>query len=85
MPFGQVVHRARGSSSLALTGETKIYPLNNGAYTQAAKESDAFIGALDITFAAACTAPRSASATVLLDSPNPLAPLPQPDSVATGA
>jgi hypothetical protein len=84
MPFGQVVHRARGTSTLALTSESKLYPLNSPTYTQAAKESDAFIGAIDITFSAACTAPRSATATVLLDSPNPLAPLPQPDAVASG-
>lgn len=82
-PFSRVVLKARGSSALALTEEAKLYPLGNAAYTQAATENDAFIGAVDVTFSAACTAPRAATAQVVLDAPDPLKPA-EADIVAQG-
>lgn len=82
-PFSRVVLRARGSSAVPVTGEVKLYPLGNAAYAQAANENDTFIGALDVTFSAACTSPRSATAQVLLDAPDPLNPA-ESDVVAQG-
>jgi hypothetical protein len=72
MPFSRVVHRARGSSPLAITETPKSYPLGEAAYTQAATESDSFLGALDIAYSGECKAPREVTAYLLVDSPEPL-------------
>ncbi len=82
-PFSRVVLKARGSTSLAVIEEAKLYPLSNSTYTQAATENDTFIGAVDVTFSAACTAPRAVTAQVLLDPPDPLKPT-ESDIVAQG-
>lgn len=82
-PFGRVTHRARGTAIQALTEAPAAYPLGSATYTQAAAESDSFIGALDVTFSAACATPRKAVAVVLLDSGNPLAFTPE-EVVASG-
>jgi hypothetical protein len=83
MPFARVVRKARGNSTLAVTDALKVYPLNEANYTQAATENDFFIGAMDVTFAAECTAPRSATAFLLLDPVNPTTPE-DADKVAVG-
>jgi hypothetical protein len=72
MPFSRVVRKARGSSALAVTEAVKLYPLNEATYTQAANENDAFVGAIDVAFSAECTSPRSVTAYLLVDSPEPL-------------
>jgi hypothetical protein len=82
VPFGRVVHRASASSFVALSGST-AYPLADAGYTQAAHESDAFIGALDVNFSAACQEPRSVEAYVLLDVSSPASATPE-DVVARG-
>lgn len=74
MPFGRVVQRARGSSTLSVTDTAKAYPLTDAVYTQQANETDVFLGALDVTFSAACTSPRTATAQVLLDPEDQLKP-----------
>lgn len=73
-PFGRVVHEARGSAIVTLTGADQSYPLSGAAYTQAADEVDSFSAALDVTFAAACELPRFVNATLVLDAADPLAP-----------
>ena len=74
MPFGQVVHKARGASPLPVTETVKVFPLSEAAYTQAANENDTFIGALDVTFSAECKSERTVTALVLLDSVDPTKP-----------
>jgi hypothetical protein len=83
MPFSRVVRKARGSSTLAVTEAFKAYPLSEANFTQAATENDFFVGALDVTFAAECKAPRTATAYLLLDSVNPIVPV-ETDKVAGG-
>jgi len=77
MPFSQIVHRARTTSTLAVTNSAQVYPLDSPTYTQAANEDDAYVGAVDITFGSTCSAPRSVEAFILVDAPNPAKPLPQ--------
>jgi hypothetical protein len=83
-PFSQVVARLRGTASLAVTAAAQLYPLSNPTYTQAANEDDSFLGALDVTFQAGCTQPRTVQVYAQLDSPNPLALL-APDVISFGA
>jgi hypothetical protein len=72
--FSQVVAKFEGSSPLHLTGSYQVYRLGTSTYTQPGNEDDTYIGALDVTFAATCTAPRSVLAAVLVDAPDPLHP-----------
>jgi hypothetical protein len=74
MPFGQVVHKARGSSTLALTSNLQEYPLDNPTYTQAANEDDGYVGAVDIAIPSTCAPPRSVTAIVLVDAKDPTKP-----------
>ena len=76
-PFSQVVARLRGESQFPLSGTAAVYPLNNPTYTQPAGEDDNYLGAVDVTFSAACTQPRSAAAYLLIDAENPLVPTPE--------
>ena len=82
LPFSRVVRRARGNTSVAVTGAVKLYPLNEANFTQAPTENNVFIGAMDITFSAECKAPREATAFLLLDSQNPTVP-DEVDTLAT--
>jgi hypothetical protein len=75
-PFGRVTHEARGSSIAPITGSEQIYPLSGATFTQAADETDAFYGALDVRFAATCNLPRFVSARIVLDAKDPLDPEP---------
>ncbi|MGB7589038.1 MAG: hypothetical protein WBM00_10055 [Solirubrobacterales bacterium] len=70
-PFGRVVARLRGTAPLGLAEELKVFPLNPSTYTQAANEVDTYYGAVDVTFADSCKAPREATALLLVDSANP--------------
>jgi hypothetical protein len=70
-PFGRVVARLRGNSSLALNEEFQAYGLSPSTYTQAAEEVDTYVGAVDVTFQPGCEAPRSAMALASLDAPEP--------------
>jgi hypothetical protein len=82
-PFSQVVHRARGATQLVLTGAFQQLALSPANYTQLTGEDDQFMGALDVTFPAGCTQPRSVQAALSIDSPNP-AVLTTQDVVAFG-
>jgi hypothetical protein len=77
MPFSQVVHKARGSSTLVLTNILQVYPLDNATYTQAANEDDGYVGAVDVTVPSTCTPPRNVNAILLVDPPDPSNPKPQ--------
>lgn len=70
-PFSRVIARLRGGTSLGLTEEFQAYPLNPSTYTQAAKEDDSYVGAVDVTFQPGCTAPRKAIAVLTVDSSGP--------------
>jgi methionine-rich copper-binding protein CopC len=75
VPFARVVHRADSSSFVSLkSGELVLYPLESPGYTQKAHEDDSFLGALDVSFTAACKGDRSVEGIVLLDVSNPLKP-----------
>jgi hypothetical protein len=74
MPFPRITHRARGSSTFALTNQFRAYPLDNPNYTQAANEDDGYAGAVDLTFQSTCLPPRYAIAYVLIDSSDPTKP-----------
>jgi hypothetical protein len=71
MPFGRVVAKMRTSGPLSLAEELRNYPLSPSTYTQAAEEDDSYVGAVDITFEPTCEAPRSATAFITVDAPNP--------------
>jgi hypothetical protein len=83
-PFSRITQMASGSSSQALADDFIVYPLDDNTYTQGAGEVNSFVGALDVRFAAGCTQPRSVTAVLLLDSPDPLNPV-ETDAVAFGA
>lgn len=71
--FSHVVARIRGTAGVPWTNGT-VYPLNNPTYTQAAGQNNQFIGAVDVTFSASCTQPRSATAYLLVDAADPTRP-----------
>lgn len=84
VPFARVVHRAASSSTVSIkSGGVTLYPLQEAGYTQKPHENDSFLGALDVTFSAACKQPRSVEATALLDVSDPLS-APVDDVVAKG-
>jgi hypothetical protein len=90
LPFGRVVHRAKGTSILPLITEDPtmpalIYPLGGGAfYTQGATETDTFAGAVDVGLAPSCGTPREVRATLALDPEDPLKPAAE-EIVAAGS
>jgi hypothetical protein len=75
VPYSQITTRLRAGGPVAYSGGLQQFPL--GSYTQQAGVDDQYIASIDITFAASCAPPRQAQAFLLLDSPNPAAPLPQ--------
>jgi hypothetical protein len=83
MPYSRIVHKARGSSTVAISETLTVVPLGNPTYTQPTGEDDFFYGTLDITFQPGCEPPREADAYLAIDSPNPLDP-PQGQVMATG-
>lgn len=74
VPFARVVHRASSSAVVSLNNGTFAYPLEGAGYTQKPHENDSFLGALDVTFSAACKQPRWVEAIALLDVSDPLNP-----------
>jgi hypothetical protein len=86
MPFGRIVHEARGSSTVAVpteAGKLAVFPLNGSTYTQEAGSDDSYVGAVDVTISSGCKEDRTAIAFLTVDSPNPLLPTAQ-DIVAWG-
>jgi hypothetical protein len=71
--FSRIVHEARGNAAVAMAKAAGVvpYPLSNGSYTQEAGRTDIFTGALDVTFAPGCAAPRGITAIAFLDPPDP--------------
>ena len=64
----QVITRLGGAINLPVPFAISMV-LPNGAYTQAANESNLFISGGQFTFSPACEAPRTATAFLLIDSP----------------
>jgi hypothetical protein len=85
MPFGRVVAKLRGTTSLDLTTEPQVYALNPSSYTQAAEEDDIYGGAVDVSFAAGCEAPRAARAWILVDAADAAALKPAESVVSGGS
>jgi hypothetical protein len=67
-PFSQVVARIRNGAVFGLES-SGLAPI--GGYTQPAGEDDSYLAGLDVTFAAGCTAPRTAAAILVEDPANP--------------
>ena len=84
MPFSQIVHKARGSSTVPLpTGTKTVYPIDNAAYTQEAGRDDSYVGELDVTIPASCTGNRTVYGNLLVDSADPTKAFSQ-ETVAAG-
>jgi hypothetical protein len=72
MPFGRVVTKMRTGGPLSIAeAELRNYPLSPSTYAQGAEENDSYVGAVDVTFEPTCEAPRSATALIAVDAPNP--------------
>ncbi len=70
--FSRVVARVRNASQIPFApGSFTI-----GAYTQQPDEDNQYLAALDVTFAAGCSPPRTAAAKLSIDAANPEAPTP---------
>jgi hypothetical protein len=84
MPFSQIVHEARGSSTVPLPTNIKTaYPLNNATYTQEAGRDDSYFGELDVTVPASCVGNRTVYGDLVVDSADPTKPASQ-EVVAAG-
>jgi hypothetical protein len=68
-PFSQVVARIRNGGIFGLQSSGSLAPI--GGYTQPAGEDDSYFAGMDVTFAAGCTAPRTAAAILVEDPANP--------------
>jgi hypothetical protein len=79
VPFGRVVHRAQSAAAVLLPESLTpaVIPLDNASYNQEAGRDDTVTGVIDLSFSAACEAPRLATAFVLVDSPDPTKPAPE--------
>jgi len=71
-PFGQIVHEARGGTTIALpSGVLTEYPLANATYTQAAGSDDTYVGAIKVTIPDTCTGVRKVTVAILRDAASP--------------
>jgi hypothetical protein len=88
LPVTRIVQKMRGNATTSVptapSGTFAVVPLNNPTYTQPGDETDLFTGAADVTFQSTCTGNRSATAAVLVDSPDPTSVAHQQDIVAAG-
>jgi hypothetical protein len=84
LPFGRVVHEARGSGPSATPPALPYVPLDKPTYTQEAGRDDTIVGAADVSIPATCEAPRTVFGYVLLDEPNPAEPAVLDSAVAVG-
>lgn len=75
MPFGQIVHEARGTSTKAIpNGTLTLYPLQDNTYTQAAGEDDTYIGQVEVVIPESCTGIRHVKAGLMVDLADPTSP-----------
>ncbi len=72
-PFSQIVASLRVPGPVSFGAEA---PTLVGNVTQPAGRTDQYLAGLDVTFAASCTAPRTAVALLLMNPANPAAPGP---------
>ena len=74
-PFARIVAKFRGSATIEVpTTNFAVYPLSSSTYTQGAEELNSYAGAIDVSFAPSCTAPRSVIAVASVDPKNPAEP-----------
>ena len=84
MPFSQIVHEARGNSTVTLLSNKKTaYPLNNVTYTQDPGRDDFYAGELDVTIPASCTGTRGVYGQITVDAADPTKAGPE-EVVASG-
>lgn len=84
MPFSQIVHEARGNSTVTLpTNKKTAYPLNNATYTQDPGRDDFYAGELDVTIPASCTGSRIVYGQLTVDAADPAKAGPE-EVVASG-
>ena len=84
MPFSQIVHEARGNSTVTLpTNKKTAYPLNNATYTQDPGRDDFYAGELDVTIPASCTGNRIVYGQLTVDAADPTKAGPE-EVVASG-
>jgi hypothetical protein len=67
-PFSQVTERIRNPSIFGVQTSGQFIPIGN--YTQPVGEDDSYFGGMDITFAATCVAPRTATLFLVEDPEN---------------
>jgi methionine-rich copper-binding protein CopC len=85
VPFGRVVARMRGSSSVQLEESTfKQLPLSPSVYTQEAEELDTYYGSVNVNFPASCEAPRRAIAVIFVDKSKPTEASSEEEASAAG-
>jgi hypothetical protein len=76
-PFGQIVHEARGETTVALpNGVLTEYPLTSATYTQAAGSDDTYVAAIKVTIPDTCTGARKVTVAILRDAASPAAATP---------
>ena len=73
VPFGRRVQTLSTSASVPVAAGV-VYPLSPGSWVQNAGEHNFLVGGVDITFSAACTAPREVVALLLVDPVDPAKP-----------
>ncbi len=84
VPFGRIVHEARGTGPPASPPALPLIPLDKPTYTQEAGRDDTIVGGADISIPATCEPPWTVFGYVLLDEPNPAEPAGLDSAVAIG-
>jgi hypothetical protein len=84
VPFGRVVHEARGTGPPASPPGLPLIPLDKPTYTQEAGRDDTIVGGADVNIPATCEPPWTVFGYVLLDEPNPAEPAGLDSAVAIG-
>ena len=84
VPFGRIVHEARGTGPPASPPALPLIPLDKPTYTQEAGRDDTIVGGADVSIPATCEPPWTVFGYVLLDEPNPAEPAGLDSAVAIG-
>ena len=71
-PYTRIAQELRTSVNVQVPGGAEpfvVVPVPALSYTQEAGRTDSYVGAVDVTFQAGCTAPRAAVSYLLMDPP----------------
>jgi hypothetical protein len=71
-PYTRIAQELRASVNVQTPGGAEpfvVVPVPALSYTQEAGRTDSYVGAVDVTFQAGCTAPRAAVSYLLMDPP----------------